>query len=141
VVSCVPTLEGSVWVTDPQSIIAYTLRRYCRTPMNTMPFLSDMIISINQQIALYGREPDNLVARIQSDLQNVYNRIFGDEREVSVTATYANKVADNTYDITIAVMYTTTSGELSQTGGTILLVDGMLKIPEDTIMFRVSDDS
>jgi hypothetical protein len=134
-VSIVPSLEGSLYLKDPQSIIAYTLRMYCRTPGSTIPFLSELVISLQAQIALFGKQPDQLVGVMQTDLQGVFGRIFQNERQVTASVTYTD-TSPNTYDVTISVIYTLLNGELSQTGGTISLKDGFLQIPEDTIEFN-----
>lgn len=130
----VPSLEGSLYLTDPQSVIAYQLRKYFRTPKDTIPILGDLIISLPYQVARFGKQPSILVNNIQSDLQNLFNRIFGNERNITVNANFI--LDDNGgYDVTIAVMYSVSSGEINQTGTTISLgSDGRLKIREDTIL-------
>lgn len=132
-VNVVPSLEGSLLLKDPQSIIAYQLRRYFRMPKDTIPILADSIISLPWQVARFGKEPDILASNIQSDLQTVLLRIFGDDRKVTVTTNSISN-GDDSFDITISVIYGLANGEITQTGTTISLgSDGRLKIPEDTI--------
>lgn len=131
-VACVPTLEGSMYLTDPQSIIAYILRRYFRQPKDTVPILGDLIISLPWQVARFGKQPDLLVTNIQEDLQNCLTRIFGGERKITVSANYTND-STTTYEVTISVIYTTVGKEISQLGSTISLKNGRLVIPEDTL--------
>lgn len=133
----VVSLEGSLYLKDPQSVIAYTLRRYSRTPKNTIPILPDLIISLPYQIAKFGREPDNLVQNIEGDLQRVFSRIFGNERQITVNVSYTKRDTIS-YDTTISIVYTTLSGELQQTGTTITLVNGRLMIPEDQISWETN---
>lgn len=129
----VPSLEGSLYLEDPQSIIGYTLRKYMRTPADTVPLLSDLIISLPMQVARYGKEPDVLCSNIQSDLQSTFVRIFGGERKITVSCTFTSNTNGN-YDVTISVIYTTLSGDIAQTGTTLSLSkDGKILIPEDTL--------
>ena len=128
----VPSLENALYLTDPKSIIAYTLRRYFRQPKATIPILDEYIISLPYQVAQHGKEPDVLVNNIQRDLQGVFSRIFQQDRNVTVTCNQV-PVSDNEYDVTISVLYSLATGEITQTGTTISLVKGRLVIPEDTI--------
>lgn len=132
----VPSLEGSLFLTDPQSIIAYIMRKYFRTPKNTIPIVGDSIISLPWQVARFGKEPDTLVANIQSDLQKVFDRIFANERKITVSVNHTPN-GDAGYDINITVMFTTLSGELNQLGTTISLEKGRLVIPEDTLRMDI----
>lgn len=135
-VSAVPSLEGSLFLTEPQSIIAYQLRKYFRTPKDTIPIVGDSIISLPWQVARFGKEPDTLVANMQSDLQKVFERIFTNERKISVSVTHTPN-GDGAYDVNLTVMYTALSGELNQIGTTISLVKGRLVIPEDTLKMDI----
>lgn len=128
----VPSLEGGLYLKDPQSIIAYTLRKYFRVPKEAVTLLENMIVSLRHQVSLHGGQPEVLTANIQSDLQGVFNRIFQEERQVTVTCTY-EMTSTNTYDVTIAVIYGLLSGEIGQTGTRITLRDGELVIPEDNL--------
>ena len=131
-VAAVPSLEGSLYLKDPQSIIAYTLRKYFRTPKDAVPLLADEIISLPWQVAQFGKEPDTLVRNMQSDLQNCLNRIFNGERQVTVSVNFTTE-NNGSYDVTVSVIYSQLSGEISQTGTTISLKDGRLVIPEDNL--------
>jgi len=133
----VPSLEGKLYLSDPQSVIAYQLRRYSRTHADTIPILSDLIISLPLQIAKYGSEPDDLTSNIQSDLQGVFNRIFAGERNITVNVTH-EKISATAFNVSVSVIYTVLSGELQQTGTTISLVNGRLTIPEDRIAWMES---
>lgn len=134
-VAAVPSLEGSLFLTDPQSIIAYTLRKYFRTPKDTIPILPDLIISLPWQVARFGKEPELLCQNIQSDLQTTLSRIFADERPITVSVTNVPS-GDSGFDVNIAVMYTLISGDVEQAGTTVSLINGRLVIPEDKIDFR-----
>lgn len=128
----IPSLEGSFYLKDPQSIIAFILRKYFRTPKDAVPLLGDMIISLRWQVANHGGDPETLTSNIRADLQSCYTRIFGSERNVTVTCTYT-KTSSNTYSVQIGVVYNLLSGEVAQTGTTISLKDGQLVIPEDNL--------
>lgn len=137
-VTTVPSLEGSLYLTDPQSIVAYQLRKYYRTPKDTIPILSDMIISLPWQVARFGREPDVLCQNMQSDLQGVFDRVFNQERAVTVSVTHTS-TGSGEYDINTSVMYTMISGDVDQGGMTVSIdKNGRLVIPEDKIDFRQS---
>lgn len=135
VVATVPSLEGSLYLTDPQSIIAYTLRKYFRTPKDAVPMFEDLIISLPWQEANFGREPDTLVRNIQSDLQGAFDRIFKGERDVTVSVSHSDVSSSMSYTVTLSVIYSLLNGEISQSGTTISLVNGRLVIPEDKIDF------
>ncbi len=129
----VPSLESSLYLTDPESIIGYTLRKYSRTPKDTVPVLGDMIISLPWDIAEYGRYPDDLVRVIQTNLQNVLGRIFENDRQISVSVIHQDDGNGNTV-ITITISYTALSGEVKQTGSRISLDrNGEFIIPEDSL--------
>lgn len=132
-VAAVPSLEGSLYLKDPQSIIAYTLRKYFRTPKDTIPILSDLIISLPWQVAQHGKDPETLTRNIASDLQNCFDRIFAGERRINVSANYTTDGNDGHYEVTISVIYSQISGEIAQTGTTISLRNGRLVIPEDNL--------
>lgn len=135
--SVVPSLEGSLFLTDPQSIIAYVMRKYFRTPKNTIPIVGDAIISLPWQVARFGKEPDTLVTNMQSDLQKVLERIFANERKITISVNHTPN-GDSGYDVNITAMYTALSGELNQIGTTISLEKGRLVIPEDTLRMDVT---
>lgn len=128
----VPSLEGGFWLTDPQSIIGYILRKYFRTPKEAVGLLENLIISLRHQVSLHGSDPDVLTNNIQSDLQGVFSRIFNGDRQVTVMCTYS-MVGATTYDVTISVIYSQLSGEPGQVGARISLMDGQLVIPEDNL--------
>jgi hypothetical protein len=105
-------------------------------PANTMPYLSEYIISLPQQISMYGKHPEILTANMKSDLQNVLTRIFAnDTRNITVNVSYSQSASyTNGYDITVSFMYTLLSGELDQVGTTISLgSNGRLVIPESNL--------
>lgn len=131
----VPSLEGSLYITNPLSIIAYTLRKFSRTPSDTIPILPSKIISLPWLVANYKNSPDILCNNIQTALQNTLTNIFSpDNRTIQVLATNTPSSSNNgDYDITISIVYQTLSGDLEQTGTTVSVVNGMLKIPEDNI--------
>ncbi len=132
-VAVVPSLEGSLYLKDPQSIIAYTLRKFFRTPKDTIPFLDTMIISLPWLVARFGNDPENLCNNIQSDLQNCFDRIFANDRKITVNASYETDSTD-TYFISISVIYVAKSGEIDQVGvSKIGLKNGRLTIPEDSL--------
>jgi len=136
-VAVVPSLEGSLFLKDPQSIIAYVWRKYCRTPKDTVTILPDLIISLPYQLSKFGREPNVLVTNIQTDLQGVFSRIFGNERSVTVSVTSVPSGTDG-YDVNVSFMYTTLTGELDQVGTTVSIgKQGQLVIPEDTLPFSL----
>lgn len=131
-VAMVPSLEGSLYLTDPQSIIGYTLRKMCRTPKDTVPIVPDAIVSFPWFAAKFKNQPDTLCNNMQSSIQRVLSNIFGTERNVNVTVTNtvnANNASE--YDINISILYTTIAGELVPIGTTLLLKDGRFVIPED----------
>lgn len=131
-VTSVPSLTGSLYVTAPESIIALTLRRYMKTPKHTIPILPDLIISLPWVVARFAKSPDTLCDNIRSDLQGCLDRIFNGERTITVTVN--NNLLDEAgnYEVNISIMYTTLSGELSQLATSISLgSDGTLHIPED----------
>jgi hypothetical protein len=128
----VPSLEGGLYLTDPQSIIAYIIRKYFRTPKEAVTLLENMIVSLRHRVSLHGGQPDVLTSNIQSDLQGVFDRIFRNERQVTVSCT-PELTSSNTYDVTISVIYSLLSGEIGQTGARITLQDGELVIPEDNL--------
>lgn len=130
--NAVPSLEGSLYLTDPQSIIAYILRRYYRNTKNTVPVLGDLIISLPHQVALFKNEPEKLASNMQADLQRVLSRIFGTERNVTVSV-MIEKTGANSCNFNTSIMYSTKSGDVEQTGTTISLKNGRLDIPEDTL--------
>lgn len=132
--AAVPSLEGSTYLTDPQSIIAYTIRRFMRMPRHTVPMMDDHIISLPWLVYENRRDPDTLVSSIQSALQKCLVRIFNGERNVNVSASYSLNDND-TYDVTISVIYTTIGDEINQIGTTISLnkTTGRLIIPEDNL--------
>ena len=132
----VPSYERSLYIEDIRSIIAYTWNRYCRMPANTIPYLSEYIISLPKQIAQYGRHPEILTVNMKSDLQNVFTRIMAhDGRTITVNTSYSQSSSyANGYDITVSMMYTLLSGELDQIGTTISLgANGRLVIPESNL--------
>lgn len=133
----VPSLEGGFYLTDPQSIVGYQLRKYMRTPKEAVTLLENMIVSLRHQISLHGGQPEVLTANMQSDLQGVFTRIFGNERQVTVTCTH-EMTSSNTYDVTISVIYGLLSGEVGQAGARISLKDGQLVIPEDNLKLFLS---
>lgn len=133
----VPSLTSQTYLTDPQSIIGYQLRRYGRQPKDTVTILPDLIISLPWQIANFGKDPDTLVSNIQSDLQGVFTRIFRNERKVTVNVSHS-KIDSGTYSVSVSVIYTLLSGELQQTGTTLALKNGQLTIPEDQINWMSS---
>lgn len=128
----VPSLEGSLFLTDPQSIIAYQWRKYCRTPKDTIPLLDDQIISLRWQVSRFGTDPEALTTNMQRDLQSVFTRIFGEERDVRAVCTYT-MTSSNTYDVLTQFTYSLLSGEISSYGLTISLKNGELVIPEDNL--------
>jgi hypothetical protein len=130
----VPSLTGSLYVDDVQSVIAYTLNRFFRTPQHTVPIVPDLIISLPWLVAKFHRDADTLCNNIQSDLQGCFNRIFDAERKITVAVTNALTDASGTYDITISIIYTMLSGEIGQTGATISLKNGRLVIPENNLL-------
>lgn len=135
-VAGIPSLEGSLFLTDPQSIVAYVWRKYSRTPKDAVSILPDMIISLPYQVSQFSREPNVLVTNIQTDLQGVFTRIFDTERKVTVNVTQIPN-GDNGYDISVSIMYATLEGELDQIGTTISIDrNGRLIIPEDTLNFN-----
>lgn len=132
-VASVPSLEASLYLTDPQSIIAYGLRKFFRTPKHAVPLLPDEIISLPWLVAEYGRDPETLTANIQSDLQTCFNRIFAGDRDVRVSTNFTTDQTDK-YEVTISVIYTHKSGETDQIGTTLSISqDGRLIIPEDNL--------
>lgn len=135
----VPSLTNSLYLTDTQSIIINVLQRYTRTPQDTIPIFSDLIISLKWTAARFKGEPDNLVAAMTAELQNCYDRIFGNNF-LSAVVTWPGVADDNgNYAVTLAVTYTEVSGKPVQTGTTISLTpEGQLIIPEDTIQFGVT---
>lgn len=131
----VPSLEGTLYLTDIQSIIAYTLRKFFRTPKNSVPLLDSFIISLPALVSEYGRDPETLTSNIQSSLQGCFDRIFNGERDVRVSTSFTT-TSDGTCDVSIAIVYAKVSGEIDQLGTTISLgSDGRLIIPEDKIPF------
>jgi len=130
----IPSLEGQTYIRNTQSVIGYTLRRYSRTPKETVPLLPDLIISLQWRMAESGRDPDALTASIQTDLQTVFDRIFANERRVRVSCTYT-MVNSIHYNVTLSVIYTLLNGEIEQYGATITLNKdtGQFVIPEDQI--------
>lgn len=134
-----PSLEGQLYLRDTQSIIGYTLRRYSRTPKDTVTILPDMIISLPWRIAQFGRDPDSLVFNIQSDLQGVFGRIFANERPIQVSVIHTPGEG-NSYNIEVSIIYTLKSGELEQTGTKLSLdkTTGRLSIPEDRISWDIN---
>lgn len=131
--ACVPSLTGSLLLRDPQSIVAYTLRRYFRQPADTISILSDLIISLPWRVAQCGKDPEALCSAIQTDLQGCLSRIFGNDRRVTVSTSFTRDQTDE-YNVTISVMFTALNGELEQTGTTISLdKNGRLVIPEDNL--------
>jgi hypothetical protein len=135
--SAVPSLEGSLYLTDPQSIIAYTLRRFFRTPLHAVPLVENQIISLPWIVAQFADEPETLTSNIQSQLQNTLTRIFNNERRVEVSVNQSPNGSDG-YDVTITIMYTTITGEMTGQGVTISLgKNGRLIIPEDTLSPRL----
>jgi hypothetical protein len=131
-VTTVPSLEGQLYLKDPLSIIAYTLRRYQRTPKDTVNLLPDLIISLPWQIAQLGKEPDALTRNIQADLQGVFDRIFANERRIEVAVSHTVNDATS-YNISVAITYTAIDGEPKQVGMMIPLKDGRPVIPEDSL--------
>lgn len=129
----VPSLEGSLFLKDTQSIIGYTLRKFFKTPKDAVPILPDMIISLPWLVAKYGKEPSVLVSNIQSDLQTVFNRIFNGSVDIAVITSHVSTSNPNEYDINIAISYMTSGGDITQSGTTLLLKDGQIVLPEDHI--------
>jgi hypothetical protein len=130
----VPTLEGSLYLTDPEQIIGYILKRYFRDIKKAVPFLDDYIISLPKQVAQFGREPAALVTNIQSDLQKCFDRIFApDGRKITVSVSQTAGSTPDNYNVTMSIMYTTLSGDLLSSGTVISLVNGQLVIPADKL--------
>ena len=128
----VPNLGGTFFVTDPQSVIAYTIQRFFRTPGDTIPMFSDQVISLPSLVSQFAREPSVLADNIRSDLQNCLDRIFNGERQIVVSCDYQS--ADNVVtDYTISVTYTKINGDLDQVGITVGLKNGRLIIPENSL--------
>lgn len=136
-VAGVPSLEGKIFLTDIESVIAYQWNKFSRVPKGAMPILSDLIISLPQLVAQFGSNPQNLTANIQSDLQNCFNRIYnitaGNPPQVTVTANYT--MHDNGgYDVTVTFLYQTPTDQLAQIATSIALgEDGRLTIPEASL--------
>lgn len=128
----VPSLEGSLYLTDPQSIIAFIIRKYFRTPKEAVGILENMIISLRHQVSLHGGNPEALTGNITTDLQGVFNRIFAGERAVNVVCSY-DMTDGNQYSVTININYVALSGEVSQVPARVYLKDGQLVIPEDNL--------
>lgn len=130
----VPSLEASAYLTDPQSIVAYQIRRFMRMPADTVPLMDDYIISLPWIVAQHSRDPETLCNNIESSLQRCLSRIFNGERTVTISVSYT--LGDNdTYDVTMSVIYTQANGDLGQVGTTISLnkESGRLVIPEDNL--------
>ena len=130
----VPSLSGSTYIEDPQSIIAYTLNRFMRMPRDTVPLMDDHIISLPWLAAEYSQDPENLTNQIQSALQRVFNRIFNGERNITVSVNHS--FTDSiSYDVTMSVIYTKLSGDIGTLGTTISLdkTSGRLIIPENNL--------
>lgn len=132
--AAVPSLSGTTFIKDPQSIIAYTLNLFMRMPRDTVPLMDDHLISLPWLAAQHAREPETLVIKIQNDLQRVFSRIFADERAVTVSCNYTLN-GDDTYDVTMSIIYTQISGDIGQLGTTISLDKntGRLVIPENDL--------
>jgi hypothetical protein len=132
--AAIPSLSGSTYIEDPQSIIAYTLNKFMRMPRHTVPLMDDHIISLPWLVAEYSKDPENLINRIQSDLQKVFNRIFNGERTVTVSVNYTLNDSIS-YDVTMSVIYTQLSGDIGTLGTTISLNkdSGRLIIPENNL--------
>jgi len=130
----VPSLSGSTFIDDPQSIIAYTLNRFMRMPRHTVPLMDDHIISLPWLAAEYAQDPESLVNQIQSGLQGVFNRVFNGERNITVSVNHT-LIDSISYDVTISVIYTQLSGDIGTLGTTISLDknSGRLIIPENNI--------
>lgn len=134
-VSSVPSLTGAKYITDPESIIAYTLRKYMRTPKHTIPILPDLIISLPWTVAQFHTSPNTLCDNMQSELQNCFNRIFNGERTITVTVNYDTPEDNGNYTVSITVMYATISGDLNPISTSISVgSNGRLVIPEDRIL-------
>lgn len=135
----VPSLEGSFFITDPQSIIGYVWKRYCRTPKDTISILPDLIISLPYQVSQFGRSPSTLVTNMTTDLQGVLSRIFATDRTVTVNVTQLPSSSDpNGYDVNVSITYTKLDGEIDQIGQTISInAVGELVLPEDTLPFNL----
>ena len=133
----VPSLEGGNYLTDPQSVIGYTLRKYYRTPAATIPIVPHLIISLPLQVAKFRAEPDTLCQVMQSDLQGVFSRIFAnDKTTVDVACSWVrDSINSEQANITTVVSYTLGSGEIDQAGMIIGLntTSGRLTLPEDNV--------
>jgi hypothetical protein len=132
--AAVPTLEGTLLITDPEWIIAYQWKRYARQPAKTIPILADLIPSLPEQISKFGKQPDILARNIQGDMQSVLGRIFSDDRNINVTAT-ATSTGETSCLISVNFTYTLLNGEASQTVTSIALnpQTGRLTLPIDTL--------
>ena len=133
-VAVVPSHESQLYLKDPVLIIAYTWRKFSRTPADAVPILPDLIISLPQLISLYSDHADTLSNEIQTSFQKCLSRIFGSDRTVIVSVTYEPTSSNlSTYDITVSITYTTNSGELDQIGTTVSLVNGQLNLSTDSL--------
>ena len=132
----VPTLENTLYLQDPEAIIGYGLRRYARTPANTIPFLSSQIISLPQRFAEHGGNPDDFCTAIQTDLMGMYQRIFSTATSVVVYVT--NEQTDGTtYTVDISVQVTI-NGQLYQLSTNLPIVNGEISLPQDVISYPTS---
>ena len=137
-VAVVPSLNGQLLLKDPQSIIAATWNRYSRTPAQTIPILSDLIISLPDTSSRFGNNPDGLINQIQSEFQGVLQRIFGNDRTITVNASYSLNDDQSDYNVNVSVSYTDPNGPGGMIGTSIRIKDGYLSYPDQIVTNTLS---
>lgn len=131
----VPSLEGSTYITDPQSIIVYTLKRYFNTPKNAIPLFGNAIISLPGLAAEYWQDPDTMSFNMKGDLTTCLQRIFQSERQITVDVPYT-KAENGDVRYSINISFTRADGDaVTMTARCSVNPDGKLVIPEDRLGF------
>lgn len=132
--SRIPTLMGTMYLDDIDQKITYTIRRYMRTPANTLNLFGSALISLTDRVAVNWMDPATLCSLIRADLTSVYRRIIDASYNLSVLTDYALDADTGRCDVTITVSYVRQSGDKAQMAvGIYVDGKGKLVLPQDTL--------
>lgn len=97
----IPTLDTQSILANPKDIMAYVLRYYFTAPKSVSNTTYAMMASFAETASRYQSVPSNLVAQVEADLQNVYNRFFPIESTTVNISSSDN--GDGSYNIIVQV--------------------------------------
>lgn len=129
----VPTLGNTLYLRDPARIIAYTIRKFFYASSDVIPDLGSYIISLPDLKSRFASNPDSFTLEIRNALQGCFNRIFQNERTITVAVSYTLRPNQTDYDVSIVVAFTKNNGDIDTVSSGIQLINGRLVIPEDDL--------